>query len=168
MTPPRVTLENRPPIRQTFPVSRAISHETIAPFAPLRGAGVERTRLNVFGVSGCVLAVFVGRDHGQHVLIRVIATLNELILLHSVGCDWQHNVSVLANASGALAAVVIAPSKRCVGAPQSSCDRVFRFADASISRLLPPWSPALKTKPPPRPSHGGAFFSLVRAPGMCR
>jgi hypothetical protein len=32
------------------------SHETIAPFAPLHGAGVERTGLNVFAVSGCVLS----------------------------------------------------------------------------------------------------------------
>ena len=57
--PPRVTL-----------VSPAVSHETIAPFAPLRGAGVERTGLNVFAVSGCVLAVFVGGDHGQQSLLR--------------------------------------------------------------------------------------------------
>jgi hypothetical protein len=42
MMAPLVTLENRPHIRQTFPVLRAISHETIAPFAPLRGAGVKR------------------------------------------------------------------------------------------------------------------------------
>jgi hypothetical protein len=57
--------------RQPFPVSRAVSHETIAPFAPLHGAGVERAGLNVFAVSGCVLAVFVGGDHGQHVLIAL-------------------------------------------------------------------------------------------------
>jgi hypothetical protein len=59
MMPPWVTL-----------VSPAVSHETIAPFAPLHGAGVERTGLNVFAVSGCVLAVFVGGDHGQQSLLR--------------------------------------------------------------------------------------------------
>ena len=36
----------------------------------LRGAGVERTGLNVFAVSGCVLAVLVGGDHGQQSLLR--------------------------------------------------------------------------------------------------
>jgi hypothetical protein len=64
--PPRVTL-----------VSPAVSHETIAPFAPLRGAGVERTGLNVFAVSGCVLAVFVGGDHW------VIPTFDEANFFHS-------------------------------------------------------------------------------------
>jgi hypothetical protein len=49
-----------------FPVSRAKSHETIAPFAPPYGADVERTGLNVFAVSGCVLAVFVRGDHGRY------------------------------------------------------------------------------------------------------
>jgi hypothetical protein len=62
---------------QWHKVSRAISHETIAPFAPLRGAGVERTGLNVFAVSGCVLAVFVGGDHW------VITTFDEANLFHS-------------------------------------------------------------------------------------
>jgi hypothetical protein len=69
MMAPLVTLENRPHIRQTFPVLRAISHETIAPFAPLRGAGVERAGLYVFAMSGCVLAVFVGGDHGHTSLL---------------------------------------------------------------------------------------------------
>lgn len=40
-------------------------NETITPFAPLHGAGVERTGLNVLAASGCVLAVLVGGDHGQ-------------------------------------------------------------------------------------------------------
>jgi hypothetical protein len=73
MMAPLVTLENRPHIRQTFPVLRAISHETIAPFAPLRGAGVKRAGLNVFAMAGCVLTVFVGGDHGLRVLIGTIS-----------------------------------------------------------------------------------------------
>jgi hypothetical protein len=70
MMAPLVTLENRPHIRQTFPVLRAISHETIA---PLRGAGVKRAGLNVFAMPGCVLTVFVGGDHGLRVLIGTIS-----------------------------------------------------------------------------------------------
>jgi hypothetical protein len=49
------------------------SHETIAPFAPLHGAGVERTGLNVFAVSGCVPVVFVGEDYGQYVPTETIS-----------------------------------------------------------------------------------------------
>jgi len=63
-----------------LPVPRAISHETIAPFAPFApfyGADVERTGLNVFAVSGCVLAVFVGGDHW------VIPTLDVANLFYS-------------------------------------------------------------------------------------
>jgi hypothetical protein len=50
---------------QPLPVSGAISQVPLAPFAPLRGAGVERTGLNVFAMTGCVLAVFVSGNHGQ-------------------------------------------------------------------------------------------------------
>jgi hypothetical protein len=50
---------------QPLPVSGAISQVPLAPFAPLRGAGVKRTGLNVFAITGCVLAVFVSGNHGQ-------------------------------------------------------------------------------------------------------
>jgi hypothetical protein len=56
-----------------LPVSGTTSHEPIAPVALLRGARVERTGLNVFAVSGCVLAVFVGEDHGQYVPTETIS-----------------------------------------------------------------------------------------------
>jgi hypothetical protein len=78
-------------------VSPAVSHETIAPFAPLHGAGVERTGLNMFAVSGCILAVFVGGDYGQ--LFQLFEKA-KLFLLHSVSCDRQHNVSVLNRLTG--------------------------------------------------------------------
>jgi hypothetical protein len=75
---PRVMPETGRPFVKPSPVSRATSHETMAPFAPLRGAGVERTGLNVFALPGCVLAVFVGGNHGQ-----VFQHLDEANLFYS-------------------------------------------------------------------------------------